>query len=520
MSASDVQPMASVENNAAWHFIDRHLAEGRAGMVAFIDAAGSHSYEALARMVNRAGNLLRAIGVARHDRVMIALEDGIDFVALFFGALKIGAIPIPINTILVADDYRYLVRNAAPRAIAIAASILQRVEPALDGMLDPSRVLIGGGTHPRYAALAPALASAGDRLDPVAICTDETGFWLNSSGSTGGPKGVLHRHGDLLQTARLYGERVLRISPTDVIFSASKMFFAYGLGNSCTFPLHAGATAILTPERPTPATVLELLGKHEVTAFFGFPTLYAAILATLDGQSCERFAHLRVCVSAGEALPAAVAERWAARFGVEILDGIGSTEALHIFIANRAGELRRGTSGKPVEGYEVAIRDEQGHPAAADQVGDLWCRGPSVASGYWNNPEATRRTFVDGWLRTGDKYFRDADGFYHYCGRTDDMIKVGGVWVSPYEVESALIAHPAVLEAAVVGYANADDLIKPKAFVVLKDPATASPELAARLTQFVKERIAPYKHPRWIEFRDELPKTATGKIRRALLRDH
>ena len=511
--------MASVGNNAASHLIDRHLVEGRGDKIAFIDASGAHSYESLVRMVKRAGNLLRAIGVARHDRVMLALEDGIEFVALFFGALKIGAVPIPINTLLVADDYRYLVRDAAPRAITVSASLLDRVAPALDGVLDPSRVLIGGGTDPRYVALAPTLAGASGHLDTVAVEPDETGFWLYSSGSTAGPKGVLHRHGDLLQTARLYGERVLGIRATDLIFSASKMFFAYGLGNACTFPLHAGATAILLPERPTPATVLTILRRHQVTAFFGFPTLYAAILATLDDRPIERFDHLRVCVSAGEALPAAVAERWAARFGVEILDGIGSTEALHIFIANRDGAIRRGTSGKPVEGYEVAIRDEQGHPAAADQIGDLWCRGPSIAAGYWNNPEATRRTFVDGWLRTGDKYFRDADGFYHYCGRDDDMITVGGVWVSPHEVESALIAHPAVLEAAVVGHANADDLIKPKAFVVLKEPATASPELAARLTQFVKERIAPYKHPHWIEFRTELPKTATGKIRRALLRE-
>jgi len=511
--------MASAENNAAHHFVDRHVAEGRGGKIALIDAAGPQSYEALARMVNRAGNLLRALGVGRHDRVMIGLEDGVEFVALFFGALKIGAVPVPVNTLLVPDDYRYLVRDCAPRAIAIAASLLDRVEPALDGALDPSRVLLAGAAPHRYVALAAALANAHDRLDPVGVEPGEVGFWLYSSGSTGGPKGVPHRHGDLFQTARLYADGVLGISATDVIFSASKMFFAYGLGNSCTFPLHAGATAILMPERPTPAAVLALLRRYQVTAFFGFPTLYAAILATLGENPVERFERLRVCVSAGEALPAAVAERWAARFGVEILDGIGSTEALHIFISNRAGDLRRGTSGKPVDGYEVAIRDDQGRPAAPGQIGDLWCRGPSIASGYWNNPEATGRTFADGWLRTGDKYFRDAEGFYHYCGRADDMIKVGGVWVSPHEVESALIEHPAVLEAAVVGLANVDALVKPKAFVVLKDPASASPELAQRLKQFVKERIAPYKYPHWIEFRAELPKTATGKIRRALLRD-
>jgi benzoate-CoA ligase family protein len=273
------------------------------------------------------------------------------------------------------------------------------------------------------------------------------------------------------------------------------------------------------PERPTPEAVFAILRDHKVTAFFGFPTLYGAMLAAIDERPLPRLDNLRLCVSAGEALPAAVAERWQARFRLEILDGIGSTEALHIFISNRPGAVRHGSSGKPVSGYEAAIRDEQGKAAAPDQIGDLWCRGPSIAAGYWNNREATQRTFVDGWLRTGDKYFRDHDGYYHYSGRADDMLKVGGVWVSPHEVEAALIAHPRVLEAAVGGHLNLEGLVKPKAFVVLKDPASASPQLAEELVQFVKGRIAPYKHPHWIEFRAELPKTATGKIRRNLLRD-
>jgi benzoate-CoA ligase family protein len=508
------------EDNAAAYFIDRHLAEGRAHKIAFIDVAGLHSYESVALMVNRAGNLLRAIGVARHDRVMIVLEDGIEFVALFFGALKIGAVPIPINTLLAADDYRYLVSDAAPRSIAIAASIRERVVSAVGDRIAPTRVLLAGAAHPHFVTLGPALARVPDRLEPVPVTADEVGFWLYSSGSTAGPKGVLHRHGDLLQTARLYGERVLGIRAGDVVFSASKMFFAYGLGNTCSFPLHAGATAVLSPERLTPAAVLALLRRHQVTAFFGFPSLYAALLSTLDEAPTERLEHLRLCVSAGEALPVAIAERWAAWWGREILDGIGSTEALHIFISNREGGSRAGSSGKPVEGYEVAVRDERGREAGPDQVGDLWCRGPSIGLGYWNNPAATRQTFVDGWLRTGDKYFRDVDGFYHYCGRADDMIKVSGVWVSPQEVEGALLAHPEVLEAAVVGQADRDGLLRPKAFVVLKRPAAGSAELAERLRQFVKERIAPYKCPHAIEFRLELPKTATGKIRRALLRNN
>ena len=313
------------------------------------------------------------------------------------------------------------------------------------------------------------------------------------------------------------GHNVLGISDQDVIFSASKMFFAYGLGNSCTFTLHSGATAILIAERPSPDAILRLLEEHGVSLFFGFPTLYASILAALP-PSFVPLRNLRLSVSAGEALPAVIQEHWQKRFGVPLLDGIGSTESLHIFMTNRPGELKAGTSGKPIAGYEVVIRDEAGHAAATDAIGDLWVKGPSIAIGYWNNPAATQRTFADGWLHTGDKYVRDAGGYYHYSGRADDMLKVGGVWVSPNEVEGALMEHPAVLEAAVVGAMNEDQLLKPKAFVVLKDGSGASPALADELKQLVKSRLAHYKCPHWIEFRPELPKTATGKIRRTVLR--
>jgi benzoate-CoA ligase family protein len=518
-------------NNAAIYFIDRHPAEGRGDKVAFIDADGSHTYGDLARKVNQAGNLLRAIGVARGDRVMLCLNDSIAFPALFFGALKIGAIPVPVNTLLVTEDYRNLVQDCAPRAVAVSAALLDRCEPALTGALDPARILIAGGGRVRearpnvgraphhYVALDTALGSSSDQLEALKIAPDEAGFLLYSSGSTGGPKGVIHRHGDLRATAQLYSTGLLALDHHDVIFSASKLFFAYGLGNSCTFTVHAGATAILIPDRPTPETVLATLRDHRVTAFFGFPTLYSAILAHLENHPDERLENLRLCVSAGEALPAALGERWRTRFGLEILDGIGSTESLHIFISNRPDDVRHGTSGKPVAGYGVTLRDDHGAEVTSDHIGDLWCRGPSIALGYWNNPAATNWTFIDGWLRTGDKYSRNADGYYHYAGRADDMLKVAGVWVSPHEVESALIAHPAVLEAAVVAHRDGDGLVKPKAFVVLKDAASASPALAATLIQFVKGRIAPYKHPHWIEFRADLPKTATGKIRRNVLRD-
>jgi benzoate-CoA ligase family protein len=503
--------------NAASHFIDRHLSEGRAGKTAFIDSRGEHTYATLARMVNKAGRVLLGLEVRRGDRVILCLNDSISFPVLFFGALKIGAIPVPINTLLTPEDYSFMLRDSGAAAAAVSAPLMERLEPALNGNIDASRVMIEGSFWPPYRSLEFELANANSELQTVAANAEDEAFWLYSSGSTGKPKGVIHRHGDLIATAGLYAAPVLGIREEDVIFSASKMFFAYGLGNSCTFPLHSGATAILIAERPSPDAILRLLEEHRVTVFFGFPTLYASILAALPRPFIPP-SSLRLCVSAGEALPAVIQQNWSEQFRVPLLDGIGSTESLHIFMTNRPDELRPGTSGKPVDGYEVVIHDEIGKDAVTDQIGDLWVRGPSIATGYWNNPEASRHTFVDGWLRTGDKYFRDVDGYFHYSGRADDMLKVAGAWVSPNEVEAALMEHPAVLEAAVVGVMNDDQLLKPKAFLVLKDAAAASPDLATELKQFVKSRLAPYKYPHWIEFRTELPKTATGKIRRSLLR--
>jgi benzoate-CoA ligase len=503
--------------NAASHFVDRHLGEGRAGKIAFIDSRGQHSYATLAHMVNRAGHALLALGARRGDGVILCLNDSISFPALFFGALKIGAVPVPINTLLTAEDYSFMLRDSGAAAAVVSAPLIERLEPALNGNIDESRVMIEGGFWPPYRSFEFELADAESQLQTVEARSDDAAFWLYSSGSTGKPKGVIHRHGDLVATADLYASPVLGISEHDVVFSASKMFFAYGLGNSCTFTLHSGATAILMAERPSPEAILRLLDEHRVTVFFGFPTLYASILAALP-KSFVPPRQLRLCVSAGEALPPVILQNWLQKFAVPLLDGIGSTESLHIFMSNRPAGLKAGTSGRPLDGYEVVIRDEAGAATAIDQIGDLWARGPSIAAGYWNSPEATQRTFVNGWLRTGDKYFRDSDGYYHYSGRADDMLKVGGVWVSPNEIESALMEHPAVLEAAVVGAANDDQLLKPKAFVVLKDASAASPELAAELKQLVKRRLAPYKYPHWIEFVAELPKTATGKIRRAVLR--
>jgi benzoate-CoA ligase family protein len=519
------------EFNAATHFIDRHLREGRGARTALIDDAGTHSYEELAARVNRFGNILERLGVAMEQRVLMCLLDGVDFTAAFFGSIKRGAVPVPVSTLLTATDYAYMMRDTRAPVVVVSAQLLDRVGPALAEQPFVRTILIAGACDADALGWIPAslrgrvkrldqlMAQSSTSLEPAATVADEIAFWLYSSGSTGPPKAAMHRHENLLHTAVLYGERVLGITEADVVFSAAKMFFAYGLGNSLTFPLHVGATAVVIAERPTPAAVMRVMQAHEPTIFYGVPTLFAAILADPALEGARGSKRLRVCTSAGEALPADLGRRWRERFGVDILDGIGSTEILHIFISNRHGEVRYGTSGRPVGGYTVRLLNDQGVEVADGEVGDLWCRGPSICSAYWNNRAASTRTFVGPWIRTGDKYVREPDGFYRYVGRADDMLKVSGIWVSPFEVESALVAHPAVLEAAVVGRADADKLIKPKAFVVLKGGAKGSEALAQELQTFVKERLAPYKYPRWIVFCDELPKTATGKIQRFKLRD-
>jgi benzoate-CoA ligase len=514
--------VVSREYNAADHFIDRHLREGRAAKIAYIDDRGSYSYGELAARVNRAGDALRRAGVEMEQRILLCVLDGIDFVALFWGALKIGAIPVPVNTLLSGADYDYMLRDCRAKVLAVSAPLLERFESAIALQPYLKRIVVCGGEAPiadtRVLSFDALTAAADVNLEAARTVSDDVGFWLYSSGSTGRPKGVLHLHRSLVQTAALYAHGVLGMREDDVVFSASKIFFAYGLGNAMSFPLHAGATAILMAERPTPEAVMRTMREHQPTIFCGVPTLYAGILADASLDRSSGSSQLRICTSAGEALPEPVARRWAERFGVEILDGLGSTEALHIFLSNRAGDIRHGSSGRPVPGYEVSLRDENGAESGDGEIGDLWCQGPSIGAGYWNNREATERTFVGGWLKTGDKYVRDADGYYHFAGRSDDMLKVGGIWVSPFEVETALLEHPQVREAAVIGAADAQSLIKPKAFVVLKDTGDASAALAAELREFVKARVAPYKYPRWIEFRDELPRTATGKLKRFELR--
>ncbi len=475
------------------------------------------AFAALAERVDRAGNVLRGLGVEVEQRVLMVMLDTVDFVAVFLGALKIGAVPVPVNTLLQPGDYAAMLTNSRARVLVISRALLGEFEAIDRARLPRLEHVIVAGEGPSHGQhrFDDLLTDASPLAPAAETSPDDVAFWLYSSGSTGRPKGALHLHADLANTAALYGEAVLGVRPDDVVFSAAKLFFAYGLGNALTFPLYVGATAVLMAERPTPQSVMARLKAHRPSIFYGVPTLYGAMLAEAGIVDPAVSRSLRACVSAGEALPEELGRRWKQRFDVDILDGIGSTEMLHIFVSNRPGDLRYGASGRPVPGYEVKIVDEQGEPIAAGEVGDLLVKGPSSAPAYWNDRARSLATFHGPWTRTGDKYFQDSDGYYVYAGRSDDMLKVSGNWVSPFEVESALVAHPAVLEAAVVGHADADRLVKPKAFVVLREGAKAGAE---ELQQFVKDRLAPYKYPRWVEFVPELPKTATGKIQRFKLR--
>ena len=526
--------------NAAVDFIDRHVAQGRGDRIAFLEDDRTTTYAALAELTARAASAIRGLGVLPEQRVMLCLHDTVDFVALFFGAIRAGAVAVPVNTLLTTDDYAFMLADSRARVLFVSDALIEKLAPAVSKMAKPPRVIVvkspvrvdhgsesdappelGSTRVSRTVAhldLDAVLAASQPMIDAEPTTADDVAFWLYSSGSTGAPKGALHLHSHLVQTAALYGRGVLGVNENDVIFSAAKLFFAYGLGNAMTFPLHAGATTVLMAERPTPRSVMRALAKHQPTIFCGVPTLFAAILAHGGTKDQKGSPKLRVSVSAGEPLPKHIGENWKARFGTDILDGIGSTEMLHIFLSNRHGDVRYGTTGKPVPGYELKLVDDAGAEVPDGEEGSLWVSGPSSCIAYWNQRERSLASFHGPWTRTGDRYRRDAEGYYTYDGRVDDMLKVGGIWVSPFEVESALAEHDAVLEAAVVGHPDADGLVQPRAFVVLAEGRDGSSRLVAELQLFVKAKLAPYKYPRWIEFTRELPKTATGKIQRFKLR--
>ncbi|MGB8855365.1 MAG: benzoate-CoA ligase family protein [Burkholderiales bacterium] len=516
-STSPPQVRIPRDYNAAHDLLERNLIGGRGDKIAVIDDAGSYTYNELSHRANRFANALQSLAISREQRIILAMHDGVDFVAAFLGAIKAGIVPIPINTLLPTKDYDFMLRDSRASALVLSEALFATFEPAFRGKPELRHVIVSGRDAKGHLLFANLCAQAAPEFQTVQTSCDEICFWLYSSGSTGRPKGTVHLHSHLIQTAELYARAVLGIKSSDVVFSAAKLFFAYGLGNGLTFPFSVGATTVLMAERPSPQAVARILKQHQPTVFYAVPTLFGAMLASADLPSKSEVS-LRVCTSAGEALPADIGKRWTEKFGVEILDGIGSTEMLHIFLSNRPGDVRYGTTGRAVPGYTLRLVDDEGHEVERGELGELQISGPSAAIMYWNNRERSRQTFMGPWTRSGDKYMQDADGYYVYSGRTDDMLKVSGQYVSPFEVESALLTHPAVLEAAVIGTTDEQGLIKPKAYVVIKPGVAQGNGLAEELKLHVKSSLTPHKYPRWFEFVDELPKTATGKIQRFKLR--
>jgi 4-hydroxybenzoate-CoA ligase len=513
--------------NAVSDFVDANVARGLGSKTAFIDPERSITYAELQSRTRQFAAALNALGVRPESRIALALYDTVDFPVAFWGSIRAGVVAVPVNTLLTPDQYAYVLSDSRACLIVVTSALAGTIRSIVSRLPNLRTVILVGASAKEGKGFGNCevhhfedlLARAPAEPFTAATVSDEVAFWLYSSGSTGDPKGVRHVHSSLMATAKLMGQNVLGLREEDVVFSGAKLFFAYGLGNAMSFPMSVGATTVLLPVRPTPETVFEVMRRHRPTIFYGVPTLYASLLAHAElcpGAGSDR---LRLCVSAGEALPAHIGERWRSKVGIDILDGIGSTEMLQTFLSNRPSDIRYGSSGKPVPGYEARIVDDNGRDVRDGEIGELIVRGPSAGEGYWNQRAKSRHTFAGEWTYTGDKYSRDEEGYYFYRGRTDDMFKVSGMWVSPFEVEAALASHEAVLEAAVIGKEDADGITKPKAFVVLKSGYTADDRFFETIKLHVKERAGPWKFPRWIELRPDLPKTATGKIQRFKLRD-
>ena len=517
--------------NATSYFVDRHLSEGRGDKVAIDCGDVCVTYRQLHHSVNQVGHAFReGLGVRPEERIVLLLLDTPEFFYSFFGAIKIGAVPVPISTLWKSTDYEYVLNDSRARVVIVSEPLLHNIRGILGDRAPHVRHVVVVG-EPAAAdtitSAAPYTSHPFDTLLKIAApvfeaqqtSCDDTAFWLYSSGSTGPPKGCVHLQHDMVVCTELYARQTLRMVQGDRCFSVAKLFFAYGLGNGMYFPLGLGATTILWPGPPTAANVYRVIERHRPTLVFSVPTNYGMLLAHRDEGREFDLSSVRQAVSAGEALPPALFERFKQRFDIEILDGIGSTEVLHIFISNRPGATRPGSSGELVDGYEARLVDEDQRPVARGEIGNLLIKGDSTCACYWNKHQKTKDTIEGAWIRTGDKYHQDADGYFWFAGRADDMLKVGGIWVSPFEVENALLEYPDVLECGVASRTDHDGLVKPFAFVVVRDGIVPGPNLERDLQQFVRTKLAEYKRPRWISFLGELPKTATGKIQRYKLRE-
>jgi benzoate-CoA ligase family protein len=513
------RPEIPDQYNLVDHFVERHIREGRGDKTAIISGDRRLTYGEIAEQVNRAGNGLLKLGLQEEQRALLVLPDNAEFAAAYFGIMKIGAVAVPTSTALRANDYAYFLEESRARIAIVHSTLLAEFVPALAGQRYCRSVIVCGDQVGDYVSWDQFLADSSPKLEAAPTSSDDVAFWLWTSGSTGRPKAAVHLHRDWVYCCEYYARGVLDIRAEDVTFSSSKLFHAYGLGNGLMFPFHAGATTILYPGRPQAKTILEVVQAHRPTLFFSVPTLYAAMLQEAEQTSAYDLGPVRLAASAAEPLPADIFRRWKERFGVEILDGIGSTEVLHIYLSARAGRVRPGSTGQAVPGYELALVDHTGQPVPPGSIGDLMVAGPSTARCYWNRQALTQDRMRGRWFCTGDKYTVDEDGYFWYAGRSDDLFKVSGQWVSPIEVESTLIEHGCVLEAAVIAFEEQTGLHTPKAFVVLREGYGGSADLVRELQDFVKQRITPHKYPRRIEFLAELPKTAAGKVLRYKLRE-